>query len=263
MDPFIEASRLFEDFHPKLIGDIERTLSRSVPRGYSVRLGERSYVVLASREENEERQMLPDVALLAPKGRKKKGAGRGTTAVARRPKPLTGPVTMRALVEAEFRETFVEIRQLRGEGRLATAIEILSPANKRRGAPGWDLYLRKRQSFLEGGANFVEIDLLRAGERMPMEDEWPDAPYYLLVSRKEQAPRCDVWPASALDPLPPIPIPLAKPDPDLSLDLQPLIADIYDRSKYEDDIDYRRPPNPSLGDEEEEWLKARLRERRT
>ena len=48
---------------------------------------------------------------------------------------------------------------------------------------------RKRLAFLSGYANFVEIDLLRRGRRMPMVSPWPDSPYYLLVCRKKRAPR--------------------------------------------------------------------------
>jgi hypothetical protein len=44
MDPFIEAQGLWEDFQNKLMGDMERWLSQSLPPRYTVRLGERSYV---------------------------------------------------------------------------------------------------------------------------------------------------------------------------------------------------------------------------
>ena len=44
MDPFIEARGKWEDFHNKLIGDVERSLSATLPARYSVRLGERSYI---------------------------------------------------------------------------------------------------------------------------------------------------------------------------------------------------------------------------
>ena len=53
---------------------------------------------------------------------------------------------MRALVQTEFRETFLEIRELKPQHRLVTAIEVLSPSNKREQSPGWALYLRKRQA---------------------------------------------------------------------------------------------------------------------
>lgn len=258
MDPFIEECHLFEDFHPKLIGDIERTLSQLVPSHYAVRLGERSYVVLASRGEEELRQMQPDVNVMGPRKRQKKAVRRTGTAVAEAPESNGAPVTMRALVEVEFRETFIEIRQLRGDRRLITGIEVLSPKNKRRGDQGRNLYLRKRQSFLEGSANLVEIDLLRRGERMPMEDEWPDSPYYLLVCRKKEAPTCSVWPASSLTPLLPVRVPLEPPDPDVTLDLQLLVNAIYERAHYESDIDYRRPSS-LLSAREEAWLKEHLR----
>jgi hypothetical protein len=81
------------------------------------------------------------------------------------------------LVEDEHREAFVEIYEATPEQRLVTSIEILSPSNKRPRAPGYDLYLRKRQSLLLGDANLVEIDLLRSGSRMPMLDLWPDSPF--------------------------------------------------------------------------------------
>ena len=80
------------------------------------------------------------------------------------------------LVEEEHREAFVEIYEATPEQRLVTSIEILSPSNKRPRTPGYDLYLRKRQSLLLGDANLVEIDLLRGGSRMPMLDLWPDSP---------------------------------------------------------------------------------------
>jgi hypothetical protein len=81
------------------------------------------------------------------------------------------------LVEDEHREAFVEIYEATPEQRLVTSIEILSPSNKRPRAPGYDLYLCKRQSLLLGDANLVEIDLLRGGSRMPMLDLWPDSPF--------------------------------------------------------------------------------------
>jgi hypothetical protein len=79
-----------------------------------------------------------------------------------------------------------------------------------------------------------------------MHDDWPNSPYYLLVSRKREAPRCTVWPAHDVWPLPPIPIPLAPPDPDLSLALQPLVQSVYARSRYDRDIDYGRQLDPPV-----------------
>ena len=143
-------------------------------------------------------------------------------------------------------EIFLEIRELDPQRRLVTCIEVLSPTNKRAGSAGWLEYDRKRQVFLEGHANLVEIDLLRGGRRRSMEEPWPDSPYYVLAMRKSSAPACQVWPAYAAQPLPEVAIPLVPPDEDLRLPLQPLVAAIYARSRYEVDIDYARPLEPPL-----------------
>src|SRR5262249_37857701 len=140
--------------------------------------------------------------------------------------PDAAPVMMHALFQAEYRELFLEVHQTRPERRLVTGIEVLSPSNKRPGTKGWRLYQRKRQAYRRGLANFVELDLLRRGRRMPMAGPWPDSPYYLLVCRKDQAPRCGVWPAHFLRPLPSLCIPLSAPDPDVKLALQPLVDEI-------------------------------------
>src|ERR1700745_1823513 len=95
-------------------------------------------------------------------------------------------------------------------------------------------------------ATLVEIDRLRRGTRMPMFDPLPNSPYYLLVAREEKAPSCRVWPAFFDRPLPPIPVPLSKPDPDAPLASQPLIEPIWQRGRYEEEIDSARPLTPPL-----------------
>jgi hypothetical protein len=112
--------------------------------------------------------------------------------------------------------------------------------------------------MLLDAANYVEIDLLRGGQRMPMIDPWPNAPYTILVSRKGSAARCKVWSAHYRKPLPLIAVPLASPDPDVTLDLQPLIQSIYMRSKYGRSIDYAKPLVPPLPPEDVAWLRERL-----
>jgi hypothetical protein len=261
MDPYIEVSHLFEDFHHDLISEIKGSLASRLPERYVVRTGERSYVALIESDEEEEKQeFLPDVAVATRRGSAKaRGKPKGSAAAPAVPSE-PGAVVMRALVKAEYREPYLEIRQVDPERKLVTGIEVLSPSNKRPNTKGWRLYHRKRLAFLSGYANFVEIDLLRRGRRMPMVTPWPDSPYYLLVCRKKQAPRCSVWPAPFTEPLPPIPIPLLPPDPDISLDLQPFVAAIYTRSRYERDIDYRRPLQPPLSPPEQAWLEERLRQ---
>jgi hypothetical protein len=164
---------------------------------------------------------------------------------------------MRAFIETEYEEKFIDVYELKPERRLVTSVEVLSPSNKRRRSVGWKKYLRKRQALLLGKASLVEVDLLRGGDRMPMLDPWPDSPYAVLVARDTEAPHCRVWPAFADRPLPTIPVPLSRPDPDVALALQPLVEAIYDRGRYGEEIDYRKLPEPPLRPQEAALLEAR------
>jgi hypothetical protein len=261
MDPYIEACGLWKDFHGHLIEIIFDAVSMALPTGYVARSGKRSYILLVDSEEKTERHFEPDVSVVNSGERKVSRRNGGTATVAASAE--AAPVALRAFIEEEFAEKFIDIYELEPERRLVTSIEVLSPSNKKRRSPGWKKYLRKRQALLLGKANLVEIDLLRGGDRMPMLDPLPDSPYYILVAREEQAPVCRVWRASFDRPLPPIPVPLSKPDPDIPLALQPLVEAIYERSRYSEDIDYTRPLTPPLTPEQTSWLEGQLRARTT
>jgi hypothetical protein len=255
MDPFIEACGLWEDLHTHLIEDIYRQLADAVPDRYVVRSGERNYLVVANEEIPRQRPFKPGVTNTARAGAEDAGQSEGAVAVAE-----PAELTMRAYVEEGFREPFVEVLEIGPENRLVTCVELLSPSNKRFNSPGWDQYLRKRQGLLQGHeTNLVEIDLLRGGRRMPMFDPWPNSPYAILIARASKVPNCGVIRADFRTRLPPIAIPLLKPDSDISIDLQPTIEASYARSKYYRTIDYSKPIMPPLAAEDELWLRERLR----
>jgi hypothetical protein len=259
MDPYIEACGLWEDFHSTLIQEIKALLAQATPDHYLVRTGKRSYIVLVESEGKTSHPFLPDVSVTTPRTRKK-SSRKGSVAVAEPPGEIE-PVTLRAFIEEEHRESFVEIYETAPEQRLVTTIEVLSPSNKRPGSQGRDLYLRKRQSVLLGNVNLVEIDLLRGGQRMPMLDPWPNSPYVLMVAKAKKAQLCQVWPSYFQRPLPTIPVSLSRPDPAIPLNLQPLIEGIYQRYRYERSIDYAKPLSPPLDDEQAAWLERQLRQR--
>ena len=106
----------------------------------------------------------------------------------------------------------MEIRD-RQSRQLVTAVELLSPTNKRPG-PDREQYLRKRRQYVQARVHLVEIDLLRNGPRLPLED-LPECDYYVLVGRSGEYPRVAVWPLRLRDSLPTIPIPLHPPDGDV------------------------------------------------
>lgn len=257
MDPYIEQCRLFEDFHQSLIGEIARALAKAVPPRYLVRKGERPYVVLNETDGPRKRGFQPDVGIVASTVAASPVPAKTSAA---QPDSDGDSLSMEAFISEEFRETFIELYVTEPMRELVTCIEVLSPSNKRRGTEGWDQYLRKRRALLMGSANLVEIDLLRNGERMPMLDAWPSSPYVLLVARRNLAPTCRVWPAYFKRPLPTMPIPLVKPDADVSLNLQTMIESIYADFRYDSDIDYTKPLTPPLTADDAAWLADQLRQ---
>jgi hypothetical protein len=255
MDPYTEACGYWEDFHDKLVGDIERHLSEIVPERYAVRLRERAYIVVepSKRRGSHEHRSQADVSVTL---RSQSAEPATATTAATSTAVQEEPVWMTATISTEYNETFIEIHGPAPERALVTTIEVLSPSNKRPGTLVWRLYRRKRQAHLQGLANLVEIDLVRRGRRMPMEEEWPESPYYVRVGRKEGALRCCVWPGQFARPLPKIPVPLLPDDPDVELDLQRLVDGVYARGRY--DLDYTQPCRPRLSKADVTWLAQRL-----
>ncbi len=262
MDPFIETSRLWEDFHFHLVESIAGVLADNVPQHYLVKTGERAYiVVLDEGDENGKKEHLikGNAGITAPSS----GQTQRTAVLEEETQTSSAAevVSLRSFVSEEFREHFIEI-YVEDEGReLVTCLEVLSPSNKRAGSEGWDQYARKRQALLLGQANFVEIDLLRGGRKMPMHDPWPVCPYTVLVSRRSRAPHCRVWKAWPQKPLPTIKVPLASDDPDVELALQPLVDEIYCQFRYGQQIDYTKPCKPPLSEIETAWLQEQLKNR--
>jgi hypothetical protein len=258
MDPYIEACNLWEGFHHHLIESIYRALAHQLPKGFTADVNTRTYVVLAADDGKREHLPKPDVVVTSSGRRSRprpKDEGVAGAAVADFPESLP----MEAFAAEKFRETFIEI-YLQGEDRtLITCIEVLSPSNKRPGTEGWKEYERKRQAMLLGQANFVELDLLRGGHKMPMRTPWPEVPYTLLVSRG--TPHCRVWRAHFNARLPVIPVPLFDPHPDLRLDLQPLIDDIYALGRYDELIDYTRALQPRLSRADAAYVRERIKDR--
>jgi len=249
MDPYIEQPALWPDFHADLAGEVRALLNQVIqPRYVALLTPYTSYEVI---EIAESRSIRPDVGVWHgdPAG--------GVVAVPVIP-VSSAPVLSAIPNELPLDLYSVEIRTT-DDRTLVTAIEILSPANKRPGQKAYADYRRKRADLLHSGAHFIEIDLLREGERSPLERPVPSAPYYVTLSRVELRPTVEVWPVRLHDPLPALPVPLRDPDADVALDLGAAVASVYQRAGYGSLIDYRLPPPPPpLGEAESAWLAAWL-----
>ena len=146
----------------------------------------------------------------------------------------------------------VEIRDTESL-QLVTAIEVLPPLNKN--GKGYEEYVEKRQKLLLSTAHLIEIDLLRAGKRVPMQDPLPASDYFILVGRASRCPVTDVWPVELHQVLPVIPVPLLEGDPDVRLDLQQAVTSVYDAFGYRYLIDYSQPPTVPLTASEKDWAR--------
>jgi hypothetical protein len=150
------------------------------------------------------------------------------------------PVESRVAIDFPLRLTSIEIYAV-VDKKLVTVIEILSPVSKYTGHEAFIHYERKRRQILNTDTmHLIEIDLLRGGERPPLDKPVPKAPYYVTLSRAERRPSVTVWPIQLKDHLPVIPVPLLYPDPDVSLDLGQLVVDVYERGAYDLQIDRKQ-----------------------
>jgi hypothetical protein len=250
IDPFLEAQGYWEEFHWKYIKYVQEALVEQVPEDYEVRIEERLSLVYEP-DLSPHRKIMPDVAVLQSPGASRPGAAPSGT-VTLEPVLLALP---RYQLE-EVSEPRIEIRRF-PDRELVTAIELLSPSNKQ--PPGDRLYDKKRLELIHQQVHLVELDLLIGGKRLPMEDELPKGHYYAFVSRAERRFLSDTYSWTIRDPLPPIPIPLKTPDPDIWLDLAAVFTRVYQGARYERSVDYTAPLDLPLSKEDRAWAEALAR----
>ncbi|MGL6096818.1 MAG: DUF4058 family protein [Fimbriiglobus sp.] len=244
MNPFLEHPHAWTDFHQTYIIGLREVLAPRVVPNYYVQVQEHIYFHFV--EGTRELGGVADLGVIRKPAQRPRKPG---SAVA------TVPAPVHAVFPKFVKERlgYLEICD-RDEHTVITVIELLSPANKR---PGGDreAYINKRQSLLATDVNFVELDLLRAGPRLPL-DHLPACDYYAIVSRPAQRPTTDVWPVRLREPLPAIPIPLRKGEPEPRLDLQAALHSAYDRAGYVYGNLYSRPLVPPLAADDAAWAAA-------
>ena len=147
---------------------------------------------------------------------------------------------------------------------LVTVVHFVNASDKAAGS-GRDAYLRHRAKSLAAGANVVEIDLVRGGEPvtfagMSAAPPRPVADYHAGVRRVVRPGAIDYWPIRLRESFPKLPVPIARGQPDLILDLKPHFDRAYTTGRYDDLIDYTRPPEPALSPEDAVWANEVLRD---
>ncbi len=245
MDPYLEG-HLWPDVHNSLAYLFTVQLTPQLPAEYLVHMN--SYTVEDTSPGDDVGIMYPDVEVF------QKGD------VLREPPATTygKPITPETLILPDIKPVEVRIPVVEIKGRknnkLITAIEILSPVNKR--GPGLAPYREKRLRWHYAGVHLLEINLLRRGER-PMEHPYLPKSHYMVSLVKAGVGKALIWAMSIKDPLPTVPVPLRHPDGDIRLDLDQALKDLYSQRSLEKSIDYTEtPPPPVFSKDELEWIKG-------
>jgi hypothetical protein len=262
MDPYLE--RHWGDVHHAVITYVRDWLQSRLPIDLRARMQERVYIELPDARRGV---YYPDVRVIE---RPEPSPG-AATAVAEASAVANGangdpildePLLIHLDIEP-VTEGYIEIIDVKSGHRVVTAIEVLSPTNKRPGE-GQRLYLKKRDDQQSAAVNTVEIDLLRGGTRVLMIDSEQIPPshrtaYQVCVWRGSRPDRLEIYRVPLTGRLPVIAVPLRPADRDVPLDLQTILGQCYRNGGY-DDIDYSGEPDPPLSEPDAAWADALLKE---
>ena len=194
MDPYLERRGLWEEIHTPLVLEIANVLEPKVQPLYRVVVERRTYPTML---------LEPEVLSLS-----RPAASPDVT-------PAAGAAGVRLRVcelplPEEVIEHFLEIRDVI-TGNCVTTIEILT-LNGKLTRDGREAYERQRLKVLGSLSNLVEIDLLRAGDPLPMrvEGDGGRSDYRIVVSRASHRPRADIYLFGVRDAVPDVPIPVQR-----------------------------------------------------
>ena len=249
MDPYLEHPSLWPDVHNSLIAAIANYLSPCLAPKCYVRQERRTYLLSPDDLSFVGR---PDLAVL-PAMPQEPARHRA------RPLAAAGVVEVVLSIPDEVGENSLEVREVT-HGRVVTVMELLSPANKLY-AKGREEYIQKRYEITGSRTNLVEIDLLRAGEPMPLQGRRVDSDYRILVSRARTRPRALLYPFNLRDAFPTFELPLVPGDEEPPVDLGAIFHALYERARYDLSLDYTQPPVPPVRDEDASWARERVEQR--
>jgi len=241
MDPYLEHPSIWEGVHARLVVAIANQLQPHLDPRYIATVEERVFI-------EGPQQRIPDVWIQKPSDQIQS--------------PLLGTADVDTAVvieveELEIHQKRIEIVDAYNNMKLVTLIELLSPSNKRSG-PGRESYLAKQQEVLARDCHLVEVDLLRDGERAASLPTWrlkqlEPFDYLACVNRWPRRNRFEVYACRLEQRLPRIAVPLAEPDPDVPLDLQAALAQVYGEGRYMRRLRYDEPCQPPLDEARQQW----------
>ena len=256
MDPYLEKPAEWGGFHLGMCYAIQAELNRHLPGGLRAKLDQYLWVQDApaggGASAGRPVKVKPDA--FVPEGQT---GGNGVAVAAR---PVTAPTT-RGRLPAGRKKKARRVLVTAGGDRVLTAVEVLSYSNKLPGDDR-DAYLRKRREYL-ASVDLVEVDLLRAGERMPAGEPLPPPSDYLMFAcRTDHYPAVETWAVTVRDELPVLPVPLGPDFPPCPLDLRACLDRVYEDTRAALEIDYAGPPPYPLRPADAAWAADLLEKRK-
>ena len=263
MNPYLENPGLWPGAHNRLIVGLGNMLARWLRPAYSIGIQERVQISAEpAGGSNGNGVRIPDVVVLtaaAPAPAPGEGTGTGEL---RFPMPARSKDAIAVQLPATelLKERYLEVRRVDNR-QVVAIIELLSPTNK--GGDGYREYLGKRAATLYSPTHLVEIDLLRAGRRMPVIGPAPAEAHYriLVANARRSEPVADLYAFGIRQAIPDFVMPLAQEDEGIAVNLNSVVSSVYADGSYDLDIDYRQdPPEPPLSDGDRAWVDGLLRE---
>lgn len=248
-NPFIEQR--WGDFHTALINEIKNEMQYALPADLRARVEETAVV-----EEVGARPLFtwPDVRVSENPKRPQPAGGRGGGVAVAEPPPaelieddeLDRPILLEREPDSRVERHIVILDKTTG-GRIITAIELVSPWNKR-GKKGRRRYIDRQSERLDAGINIVEIDLIRGGRTVTLvrHSNLPDhvrRRHHVCAWTAARPTWTAYWGVEITHRLPAVTIPLRPQDPPLRLALQAVYDRCYESGRYDDlDVDARVEP---------------------
>jgi hypothetical protein len=249
MNPYLEDPFFWREVHNRLAVALANDLGARLRPHYYAAIETRTYL------EDESDGVLvgiPDTIVFAAAPSSQSAIAATATVTL----PSVQPQQVRLIEPIEVKERYLEVRRVKTH-EVVAVIEILSPKNKR--SDGRDSYLKKRQAVFASQTHWIEIDLLRVGQPMPLAGVNRLGDYRILVSAATERPSAMLYGFDLRDRIPVFPLPLKPDDQPVLVDLQPLLHEVYDQGNFDLRIDYQQPvPEPALADSDQDWIQPIL-----
>lgn len=242
MDPYLESSACWPDFHVEFITCLRKALNDRLPDTYDARVQER--VIILDSFDRPSQLFETDVAVVEDRETPATAPSSSSASV------LLEPVTLPLIIPQRERQHLIEIYDYPDQS-LVAVVEVLSPTNKI--SREREDYLTKRDAYLNQDVHLVELDLLVGGLRLPVAEPLPANDYYAFVAHADRRPYCDVYSWSVHQPLPAVPIPLKAPDGEVIVELQAVFTEAFARGRYERRLPYQKPPRSRLSRADRAW----------